>query len=122
MYSRGKKSEREIAHTTWLSRRTVAKWLHGPLAGGPKYRCGEQPNKLSAFHEVLVQALMAGGYAGGYTRVTDFVRAWRRGEEQSVAANAFVPRVFELGEAFQFDWSEEGLVVGASTIGCRGRT
>jgi hypothetical protein len=27
-------------------------------------------------------------------------------------ANAFVPLAFELGEAFQFDWSEEGLVVG----------
>ena len=26
--------------------------------------------------------------------------------------NAFVPLVFELGEAFQFDWSEEGMVVG----------
>jgi hypothetical protein len=26
--------------------------------------------------------------------------------------HAFVPLVFELGEAFQFDWSEEGLVVG----------
>ena len=29
-----------------------------------------------------------------------------------MATNAFVPLVFELGEAFQFDWSEEGLVVG----------
>jgi hypothetical protein len=28
------------------------------------------------------------------------------------AAKAFVPLAFELGEAFQFDWSEEGLVVG----------
>ena len=27
-------------------------------------------------------------------------------------AKAFVPLAFELGEAFQFDWSEEGLVVG----------
>jgi len=26
--------------------------------------------------------------------------------------SAFVPLKFELGEAFQFDWSEEGLVVG----------
>ena len=36
----------------------------------------------------------------------------RAGEGQSVSANAFVPLAFELGEAFQFDWSEEGLVVG----------
>ena len=31
---------------------------------------------------------------------------------QGAAANAFVPLAFELGEAYQFDWSEEGLVVG----------
>ena len=100
MYSRGKKSEREIARITGLSRNTIAKWLHGPLAGGPKYRRGEQPKKLTAFHEALVPALQtdshrprherrtaralhvqikAEGYEGGYTRVTDFVRAWRRG-------------------------------------------
>jgi len=40
------------------------------------------------------------------------VRAWRRGEGQSISTIAFVPLAFELGEAFQFDWSEEGLVVG----------
>ena len=59
MYSRGKKSEREIARTTGLSRNTVAKGLHGPLAGAPRYRRGEQPNKLSAFHGALAQALKA---------------------------------------------------------------
>ena len=50
--------------------------------------------------------------ACSYSRVTDFVRAWRQGEGQSVSTKAFVPLAFELGEAFQFDWSEEGLVVG----------
>jgi hypothetical protein len=29
-----------------------------------------------------------------------------------VSSTAFVPVGFEWGEAFQFDWSEEGLVVG----------
>jgi len=133
MSRRGKKSEREISRLTGLSRNTVAKWLHGEVEGGPKYRRSAQPNKLTAFHEALVQALKAdarrpkrerrtakalflelrrAGYGGGYTRVTDFVRAWRRGEGQAALVNAFVPLAFELGEAFQFDWSEEGLVVG----------
>ena len=44
--------------------------------------------------------------------MTDFIRAWRQGEGQAASTNAFVPLAFELGEAFQFDWSEEGLVVG----------
>ena len=35
---------------------------------------------------------------------------------------AFVPLAFELGEAFQFDWSEQGLVVGGIYTACRSRT
>jgi len=133
LHRRGKKSEREISRQTGLSRNTVAKWLRGEIDGPPKYRREAQLNKLTAFHEALKQALKADarrprrerrtakalyaqikaeGYGGGYTRVTDFVRAWRLGEGRGVAVNAFVPLAFELGEAFQFDWSEEGLVVG----------
>lgn len=52
------------------------------------------------------------GSDGGYTRVTDFIRALRQGEGQGAAVNAFMPLAFELGEAYQFDWSEEGRVVG----------
>ena len=44
--------------------------------------------------------------------MTDFIRAWRQGEGQGPAGNAFVPLAFELGGAFQFDWSEEGMVIG----------
>ncbi len=133
LHSRGKKSEREIARMTGLSRNTVAKWLHGEVDGPPKYRRGEMPSKLKAFEEAIKLALKAdarrprherrtaralyaeikaAGYEGGYSRVTDFVRAWRQGEGAGVVARAFVPLSFELGEAFQFDWSEEGLVVG----------
>ena len=34
-----------------------------------------------------------------------------------MSTKAFVPLHFELGQPFQFDWSEEGLVVGG--IYCR---
>ncbi|MEF7612864.1 IS21 family transposase [Aquincola sp. MAHUQ-54] len=133
LHSRGKKGEREISRMTGLSRKTVAKWLHGEVDGPPKYRREKQPNKLTPYVESIKQALKADarrprherrtakalyaqikaeGYDGGYTRVTDFIRAWRQGEGQGAAMNAFVPLAFELGEAFQFDWSEEGLVVG----------
>ncbi len=97
LHSRKNKSEREISRITGLSRNTVAKWLHGEVDGPPKYRRGAQRNKLTAFHEALQQALKAdarrprherrtakalyaeiraAGYDGGYTRVTDFIRAW----------------------------------------------
>jgi hypothetical protein len=51
------------------------------------------------------------GYRGGYSAVTDFIRAWRENTSKS-PSKAFVPLSFELGEAFQFDWSVEGLMVG----------
>ena len=133
MFFREKKSVREIVRLTSLSRNTVRKWLKAAVVEEPKYQRGEAPGKLTPFHESIKQALkvdahrprqerrtarallgqiQAEGYAGGYSRVTDFIRAWRQGEGQSIAKTAFVPLAFELGEAFQFDWSEEGLVVG----------
>ncbi len=122
---------REIARISSLSR--VRKWLKAPLQGEPKYRRSAQPGKLNAFHERLEQALKADahrpkherrsaralysevkslGYQGGYSRVTDFIGEWRLEQGQAPGTSAFVPLAFEFGEAFQFDWSEEGLVVG----------
>ena len=133
LHSRGKKSEREIARLTGLSRNTISKWLQEPVEGPPKYQRAPRSTKLTAFHEALQTALVAdshrakherrtalalhaeikvAGYGGGYSRVTDFVRAWRLGAGQAASSKAFVPLSFELGEAFQFDWSEEGLVIG----------
>lgn len=133
LHSRDKLSEREIAKRTGLSRNTVAKWLRAEVKTPPKYRRVATTTKLTPFEETLRQALKAdtkrprherrtaralfvqiraAGYDGGYSRVTDFVRAWRQAEGQAAAGKAFVPLAFELGEAFQFDWSEEGLVVG----------
>jgi len=133
MYLRQGKSVREISRITSLSRNTIKKWLEAPLNGEPKYRRRAQANKLTSFHEAIKLALKAdahrpkkeqrtalalyaevsaAGYQGCYSRVTDFIRAWRQGEGKGAATTAFVPLSFELGEAFQFDWSEEGLVVG----------
>ena len=132
MHLRDKKSLHEIAKLTGLARNTVRSWLRHPdEAAPPTYRRREGPGKLTAFHEVLQLALKADshrikqnrrsakalfiqiqteGYSGGYSGVTDFVRAWRAGEGKT--PHAFVPLQFALGEAFQFDWSEEGLVIG----------
>jgi transposase len=135
MHFREKKSVREIVRLTGLSRNTVRKWLKTPVLEEPRYRRGEAPGKLTPFVEAIKQALKVDahrprherrtaralhaqikveGDAGGYSRVTDFVRAWRQGEGHSISAKAFVPLAFEPGEAFQFDWSEEGLVVGGN--------
>ena len=133
LYFRDGVSINEIARRTSLSRNTIKKWLKAPEAATPKYRRREGPTKLTPFVARLQQALetdshrprqdrrtaralhaqlKAQGYAGGYTQLTDFIRAWRRREGQTGATAAFVPLQFEFGDAFQFDWSEEGLVVG----------
>ena len=108
MHIREKKSVREIVRLTSLSRNTVRKWLKAPVLEEPKYRRSEAAGKLTAYHETLKLALKADahrprherrtacalfaqiraeGYAGSYSRVTvtDFVRAWRQGEGQSVS-------------------------------------
>jgi transposase len=131
MHFRDGKSVREIVRRTGLSRNTVRTWLRAPAQKEPRYRRTAQAGKLTPFQAVLVQALkadalrpkkerrtglalyreiQAAGYSGGYSRVTDFIRAWRQGS--GGAPTAFVPLTFEPGEAFQFDWSEEGVIVG----------
>ena len=127
------KSISEIARLTSLSRNTIKKWLKAPQGAEPRYRRVRMPKKLAPFVETLVLALKADahrprkerrtaralmaelqaqGYRGGYTRLTDYIRTWREEQGKVTATSAFVPLSFELGDAFQFDWSEEGLVVG----------
>jgi transposase len=132
MYLRDKVSLHEIARRTGLSRNTVRSWLRtAQEVREPVYKRVPGFSKLSGHVVELERALKAdaqrpkqdrrtaralfaqikaSGYAGGYTRVTDFIRAWRADTGKGI--KAFVPLRFELGEAFQFDWSEEGLVVG----------
>jgi transposase len=123
----------EIARRTGLARNTIKVWLKADPVKEPRYRRqANKSSKLSAYEATLVRCLTADalrpkdarrtgkalfeqiqaqGYTGGYSRVTDFIRAWRAGLGQA-QAKAFVPLAFELGEAFQFDWSEEGLLIG----------
>jgi hypothetical protein len=49
--------------------------------------------------------------------VTNFVAHGAR--SQQIAQQNLLPLSFELGEAFQFDWSDESLVVGGIFYRCR---
>ncbi len=55
---------------------------------------------------MLFETIQKQGYAGCYSMVTDLIRKWRNGSCSVSGKAAFVPLRFELGEAFQFDWSE----------------
>ena len=55
------------------------------------------------------------GYAGGYDAVRRYARAWHR-EHAATSAPAYVPLSFAPGEAYQFDWSHEIVLIGGTTV------
>ena len=55
------------------------------------------------------------GYEGGYDAVRRYARGWHR-EQTAATADAFVPLSFAPGEAYQFDWSHEVVLIGGTTV------
>jgi len=126
---------REISRRTGLSRNTIRKYLRSE-AVEPQFQAPVRPSKLDPFAQKLsgwlrTEAktsrkqkrtvkqlhgdLVALGYEGSYGRVAAFVRDWkadRRIEQQTSGRGTFVPLVFQPGEAFQFDWSEDWAILG----------
>ncbi len=108
MYVRDKLSLHEITKRTGLSRNTVRRWLRTPEAvKEPTYSRAVGFGKLGGFMAELEQALKAdagrpkqdrrtgkalfaqikaSGYGGCYSRVTDFIRAWRAHAGKDVKA------------------------------------
>jgi transposase len=68
-------------------------------------------------HKKLFQALVVQGYRGGYDAVRRYAKRWQEEHRRGGGvADAFVPLIFAPGEAYQFDWSEEQVVLnGVST-------
>jgi transposase len=130
---------REIARRTGLSRNTIKKYLRAGIVE-PQFQSLDRPSKLDPFAEKLTGWLVAEqrksrkerrtakqmhadlvqlGFDGSYERVASFVREWK-GERQrathTTGRGTFVPLVFQPGEAFQFDWSEDWAYVGGERI------
>ena len=100
----------EIARRTGLSRNTIKRWLKGATAGAvkvPRYRRRAVARKLAKYIEQIERALVAdstrvkrdrrtgkqifaeikaAGYTGGYSVVTDFIRAWQCGHGNKAPA------------------------------------
>ena len=55
------------------------------------------------------------GYEGGYDAVRRYARGWQR-DQSSLTASAFVPLSFDQGEAYQFDWSHEVVLINGTTV------
>jgi transposase len=133
LYFRERLSINGIHRQTSLSRNTVKKWLKEPEGVEPKYERPKAIGKLTPFESHLKLALQADahrpkrdrrtalmlfkeiqkvGFDGSYPLVTKFIYGWREAAAKVTGKSAFVPLKFQLGEAFQFDWSEELLVIG----------
>jgi len=59
----------------------------------------------------VFEALRGLGYTGGYDAVRRYARGWGR-SRAATTSDAFVPLSFAPGEAYQFDWSHEVVLIG----------
>ena len=80
------------------------------LAGNAAKSAREQLTLIRIFEE-----LRGRGYQGGYDAVRRYARHWSKKRGQSLAA-AFVPLSFAPGEAYQFDWSHEIVLLSGVTV------
>ncbi len=125
------RSIRSVSRETGLSRNTIKKYLND--ASPPRYqrqlspvrhKLADYEARLREWFELeqkrprrerrtalqLYERLVLEGYTGSYSPVQRFIRDLKRASCGS--GEAFIPLQFEPGDALQFDWSEEHVVLG----------
>ena len=135
-YHLNKESVSRIARKMNLSRTTVRKYVDydGDVPKYPNRKERLKP-QLGAFEETLRQwletdahlprkqkrtarrlfeGLQKAGYQGAYDSVQRLVKAWKVTAKPSLH-KAFIPLSFRPGEAYQFDWSSETVILGGVT-------
>jgi transposase len=63
----------------------------------------------------VFEALRGLGYEGGYDAVRRYARVWQR-DRAATSVGAFIPLSFAPGEAYQFDWSHEVVLINGTTV------
>jgi transposase len=124
---------KEIVRELRVSRNTVRKVLRSGATAFAYLRSVQPRPRLGAWHDELDRLLLSNeskparerltlirvyeelrelGYEGSYDAVRRYARKWRV-ERGAVLAEAYV---FAPGEAFQFDWSHEVVLIGGTTV------
>ena len=124
----------EIARTCCVSRNTVRKIRDKGIITPSYKKRAPRPGILDEFKAslelkleedqlvkprerrkavILFEELCREGYTGSYDTVQRFVKEWHIHHKGKHAA--YVPLVFRKGEAFQFDWSTETVVLKGNT-------
>jgi transposase len=133
-FIQGKKIK-AIARALKVSRNTVRETIRAE-ATEHRYKRSQQPrpqldayiaeldalleaNEVAAKRERLTfkrmhTQLKLGGYSGGYDAVRRYARAWQR-RRGAQMAEAYVPLTFAPGEAYEFDWSHEFMILAGTT-------
>lgn len=126
-------SVRAAARQLHISRNTATRWLAEPEMVQPTYpQRVASPGLLDAFKAHLdlwlkadshrgkrdrrsigayFESIRAMGFTGSKNLVYNYCRAWKHEQDNAPRHAGFVPLSFELGEAFQFDWSCEYVVI-----------
>src|SRR6202051_3844791 len=63
----------------------------------------------------VFEELRGRGYEGGYDAVRRYARGWQR-DRASTSVDGYVPLSFAPGEAYQFDWSHEIVLINGTTV------
>ncbi len=63
----------------------------------------------------IFEELRGLGYEGSYDAVRRYAKTWRV-ERGAATAEAYVPLSFAPGEAYQFDWSHEVVLINGTTV------
>jgi transposase len=130
------KSIKEIARDLKVSRNTVRKVLRSGATSFEYMRVVQPRPKLGAWHGDLdrmlsdnetrparerltlirmFEELRGLGYQGSYDAVRRYAKKWRV-ERGAATAEAYVPLSFAPGEAYQFDWSHEVVLINGTTV------
>jgi transposase len=126
------KAIREICREFNLARNTVRNIIRSGVTDQVYERSDQPRPKLGSFIErlsellkedsgkpvrhrksaqILFEQLQREGYEGGYDTVRRYVGTWKR-EDGTALVRAFIPLEYDPGDAFQFDWSYEQLMLG----------
>jgi transposase len=130
------KAIKAICRELRVSRKVVRKVLRSD-ATEFRYEREEQPlPRIGPWQDALDQLLMVNeakpsrerltlirvfeelrgrGYEGGYDAVRRYARGWQR-DRASTSVDGYVPLSFAPGEAYQFDWSHEIVLINGTTV------
>jgi transposase len=75
----------------------------------------EQGGARTADADPVVRRASRSGYVGGYDAVRRYARRWSQ-ERGASTTSAYVPLSFSPGEAYQFDWSHEVILLSGVTV------